>query len=224
MDHELGRSRGTGFVCFWNKEDADKAIEQSEILRQETTGTAAPAVRLITSTSINAADNQLCSPRKTRPTQAPIIEVLAISPATTSTGIRDVFSGRQSMGDDSDWVDEDDDMTGYAGGLGQMPSSSSSTYPQPLDSPIMSPLPRSRAAQASSSKRAGGSLTVNTSNRNGRGKGSGRSPMGRSSPLPPEAPFDQPTDPRGGRRGQLPNSRSGPAFRQPIQEEDEDEE
>lgn len=38
MDHELGRSRGTGFVCFWNKEDADKAIEQSEILRQETTG------------------------------------------------------------------------------------------------------------------------------------------------------------------------------------------
>lgn len=25
-------------MCFWNKEDADKAIEQSDILRQETTG------------------------------------------------------------------------------------------------------------------------------------------------------------------------------------------
>ncbi|KAG1780011.1 hypothetical protein EV702DRAFT_1276933 [Suillus placidus] len=32
------RSRGTGFVCFWNKEVADKVIEQSEILRAETMG------------------------------------------------------------------------------------------------------------------------------------------------------------------------------------------
>jgi nucleolar protein 4 len=38
MDHDSGRSRGTGFACFWNKEDADKVIEQSEILRSETTG------------------------------------------------------------------------------------------------------------------------------------------------------------------------------------------
>ncbi|PCH38948.1 hypothetical protein WOLCODRAFT_84595 [Wolfiporia cocos MD-104 SS10] len=38
MDHETGRSRGTGFVCFWNKTDADKAVEQSEILRAETVG------------------------------------------------------------------------------------------------------------------------------------------------------------------------------------------
>ncbi|KAG1833636.1 hypothetical protein DFJ58DRAFT_822140 [Suillus subalutaceus] len=30
------RSRGTGFVCFWNKEVADKVIEQSELLRAET--------------------------------------------------------------------------------------------------------------------------------------------------------------------------------------------
>ncbi|KAH6909904.1 hypothetical protein BKA70DRAFT_1275304, partial [Coprinopsis sp. MPI-PUGE-AT-0042] len=38
MDHDSGRSRGTGFACFWNKEDADKVIEQSDILRSETTG------------------------------------------------------------------------------------------------------------------------------------------------------------------------------------------
>ncbi|THH30975.1 hypothetical protein EUX98_g3202 [Antrodiella citrinella] len=38
MEHDTGRSRGTGFVCFWNIADADKAVEQSEILRAETTG------------------------------------------------------------------------------------------------------------------------------------------------------------------------------------------
>ncbi|OCH90226.1 RNA-binding domain-containing protein [Obba rivulosa] len=38
LDPETGRSRGTGFVCFWNKEHADKAVEQSQILRAETTG------------------------------------------------------------------------------------------------------------------------------------------------------------------------------------------
>ncbi|KAG6901600.1 hypothetical protein C0995_010161 [Termitomyces sp. Mi166 len=42
MDHETGRSRGTGFVCFWNKEDGDKAIAQSDLLRAETTGVVAP--------------------------------------------------------------------------------------------------------------------------------------------------------------------------------------
>ncbi|KAI6159066.1 hypothetical protein EDD17DRAFT_922105 [Pisolithus thermaeus] len=38
IDPETERSRGTGFVCFWNKDDADKVIEQSEILRTETIG------------------------------------------------------------------------------------------------------------------------------------------------------------------------------------------
>ena len=38
LDHATGRSRGTGFACFWNLEDADKAVQQSDILRSETTG------------------------------------------------------------------------------------------------------------------------------------------------------------------------------------------
>ncbi|KAF9787823.1 hypothetical protein BJ322DRAFT_1105870 [Thelephora terrestris] len=43
MDHETGRSRGTGFVCFWNVEDADKAVEKSELLHLETTGSTSKA-------------------------------------------------------------------------------------------------------------------------------------------------------------------------------------
>ncbi|KAI0826648.1 hypothetical protein BC628DRAFT_1419132 [Trametes gibbosa] len=43
MDIATGRSRGTGFVCFWNKQDADKAVEQGSILRAESLGNA-PAV------------------------------------------------------------------------------------------------------------------------------------------------------------------------------------
>lgn len=35
LEPDTGRSRGTGFVCFWNKDDADKALEQSELLARE---------------------------------------------------------------------------------------------------------------------------------------------------------------------------------------------
>lgn len=45
LEHETGRSRGTGFACFWNKEDADKVIEQSDLLRKETTGNAPAPVK-----------------------------------------------------------------------------------------------------------------------------------------------------------------------------------
>ncbi|ETW75268.1 hypothetical protein HETIRDRAFT_244962, partial [Heterobasidion irregulare TC 32-1] len=38
LDHDTGRSRGTGFACFWNKVDADKAVAQSEILRSDMMG------------------------------------------------------------------------------------------------------------------------------------------------------------------------------------------
>ncbi|CAE7109595.1 unnamed protein product [Rhizoctonia solani] len=35
MDHETGRSRGTGFACFWKKEDADAAVEEAEAMAKE---------------------------------------------------------------------------------------------------------------------------------------------------------------------------------------------
>ena len=38
MDTATGRSRGTGFVCFWNLADADKVVEQSDIIRTELAG------------------------------------------------------------------------------------------------------------------------------------------------------------------------------------------
>lgn len=40
MDYDTGRTRGTGFACFWNIEDADKVVEQSDLLR---TLTSAPS-------------------------------------------------------------------------------------------------------------------------------------------------------------------------------------
>ena len=30
MDHEAGRSRGTGFVCFWEKQNADACLAEAE--------------------------------------------------------------------------------------------------------------------------------------------------------------------------------------------------
>ncbi|WVO15672.1 hypothetical protein L204_103333 [Cryptococcus depauperatus] len=42
MDRETGRSRGTGFVCFWKTEHADQAIKESERVVQETGPNAIP--------------------------------------------------------------------------------------------------------------------------------------------------------------------------------------
>ncbi|KAI9063664.1 Pkinase-domain-containing protein [Trametes sanguinea] len=161
----------------------------------------------------------------------PAIEVLAVYPAEMPAGIRDVFSGRQSlsMGDESDWVDEEDESPAYVGGLGQMPSSASSTITTfaQAESPMLQPAPRSVTPRSAASKRAAAaamptlSVGTTTTARTGRGKAN-RSPAGRSSPLPTENVFESSTEPRGGRR-QLPAGRAGPAFRG-IQEEDEGEE
>lgn len=36
MDRETGRSRGTGFACFWKTDDADKALEEANRVREIT--------------------------------------------------------------------------------------------------------------------------------------------------------------------------------------------
>ncbi|RXW20333.1 hypothetical protein EST38_g5523 [Candolleomyces aberdarensis] len=179
---------------------------------------------------------------QSRSTHLPVVEVLAIAPANEPMTLRDVFSGRQSFsaaGDESDWVDEDDDIPAFAGGLGQMgitssiSSSSGASGIGPLNSePILtlSPAPRghrssSTSSSSSSSKRngsgsAGGKGAGVAGGSGTRGK-QGHSPAERHSPLPPEIPMS--SEARTG-RWQLPAARSGPAFKHAIQEEDEDEE
>ncbi|KNZ75856.1 Serine/threonine-protein kinase MARK2 [Termitomyces sp. J132] len=157
------------------------------------------------------------------------VEVIAISPASEPASIRDVFSGRQSSspGDEDEWVDEEDDVP-FAGGLGQMGmvsmSTSSSTVHTDTTPPMMMLSPPSRGHWPTK-------LTTNTQHSRSSSSGSGsavaarqkagHSPVERASALPQDNLYE--TETRGGRR-QLPASRSGPAFRQPIQEEDEDEE
>ncbi|KAH7099952.1 hypothetical protein BKA62DRAFT_268558 [Auriculariales sp. MPI-PUGE-AT-0066] len=45
IDKETGRSRGTGFACFWNKEDADTVVEHSKLLREEIGDTTTATTR-----------------------------------------------------------------------------------------------------------------------------------------------------------------------------------
>lgn len=155
------------------------------------------------------------------------IEVLAISPAMDSAGgIRDVFSGRHSLGDESDWVDEDDDIPAFAGGLGQTPTSATSfAHNIPDAPPLTLSSPPARGQGSRSAKRAArntGLGAAGPSSAQARQK-PGHSPVGRTSPVQAEAPHESET--RGGGRRQLPTGRSGPAFRAlAIQEEDEGEE
>ena len=156
------------------------------------------------------------------------VEVLVISPATEPVSLRDVFSGRQSlsMGDESDWVDEDDDIPPFIGGLGQMgmgigagmgtgQSGTMQTNLEPPPTVTLSPAPRHRSTKRAANRNSGpgGSTT---------GKKQGHSPVERVSPNPGDGGYDT-TETRAGRR-QLPAGRSGPAFRHAIQEEDEGEE
>ena len=155
------------------------------------------------------------------------IEVLAISPPGESMTIRDVFSGKQSLslgGDESDWIDEDEDVPAFAGGLGQMGCTGSGVVAQQNDAKpttvTLSPAPRGHRASKRSARNTGssGSGVVNGAVRQ---KG-GQSPAERASPLPPDTGYE-PLETRTGRR-QLPTTRSGPAFKHAIQEEDEEEE
>jgi len=151
-----------------------------------------------------------------------------------------VFSSgtRQSpaMGDESDWVDEDEDVPEFAGGLGQMSAGAgaglatgmmgfsmtntntapSTALERPL--PLVPQPPRGQNAyvRGRAAKPRTGGAGRGTS---GRPKG-GHSPAGRTSSLPPQNELGSGVETR---RWQLPNTR-GPAFRHAIQEEDEEEE
>ncbi|KAJ7233858.1 hypothetical protein B0H12DRAFT_1191879 [Mycena haematopus] len=167
------------------------------------------------------------------------IEVLAMSPVSDATTLRDVFSGGGraglglgavgvgSAGDESDWVDEDDDIPAFAGGLGQMPTSmagsSLSHHPSsaPIETVTLAPAPRGHRPSKRTNRSGSGSSTSSDRGGGGARQGSkaGHSPSVSSTPLPPEnSLYDSAA------RRQLPPGRSGQAFRQPIQEEDEGEE
>ena len=154
------------------------------------------------------------------------IEVLAISPPGESMTIRDVFSGKQSLslGDESDWIDEDEDVPAFAGGLGQMGCTGSGIVAQQNDAKpttvMLSPAPRGHRASKRSARNTGSS-GGGVGNGAVRQKG-GQSPAERAVPLPPDTGYE-PLETRTGRR-QLPTARSGPAFKHAIQEEDEEEE
>lgn len=155
---------------------------------------------------------------QTRTAHLPI-EVLVISPATEPTAIRDVFSSRQSLslGDESDWVDEDEDIPVFAGGLGQMGTStslSSSLGHNSIEGMPVMPVP-SRGSHKNSKRTNRGDSMMS-----GQGNSKPKALNERVSPIPQEQVIGEA---RTSRR-QLPVVRSGPAFRQAIQEEDEDEE
>ena len=170
--------------------------------------------------------------RATRPTT---IEVLAISPAQEkSANIRDVFSGRPSLSaghdDDSDWVDEDDHVPYYVGGLGQLPSTVGPTDRQNSTSQPPSPSPAggffnepltssssSKATNRNSKNRKASPQWLTNGNTSLRGRGPASS--GGQPPQPADA-FGETIEGRTSRR-QLPGGRSAAPV---IQEEDEDEE
>ncbi|KAL0958752.1 hypothetical protein HGRIS_014076 [Hohenbuehelia grisea] len=183
------------------------------------------------------------------------VEVLAVS-AESGNGYvyRDVISGRHSlnMGDESDWVDEDDwdDLPMFAGGLGQLSatlsvSSESSTsagrsgvyagshHHQQQHSlqtafaqHVASKEPMLTLAPAPrghrSSSTGAAAKRMNMPAPQGKRQKSAHSPVERVSPIP--MMMEGVPEPRSARR-QLPPGRSGPAFRaSAIQEEDEGEE
>jgi hypothetical protein len=133
--------------------------------------------------------------------------------------------GVGAAGDESDWVDEDDDIPAFAGGLGQMATSmggSSSHHPSSVvETVTLSPAPRGHRPSKRTNRSGSGSSTSSVERGGDARQGSkaGHSPSVSSTPLPPETSLYE----SAGRR-QLPPGRSGQAFRQPIQEEDEGEE
>ncbi|KAF7303808.1 Serine/threonine-protein kinase MARK2 [Mycena indigotica] len=160
---------------------------------------------------------------QTRTAHIPI-EVLAISPINEGATIRDVFSSgsrhglglstMNSFGDESDWVDEDDDLPTFAGGLGQMWSAGPSQSKPSPETITLSPAPRGHRPNKRTNRSGSGS---STSSAGGKTSKAGHSPSLNTTPLPSETVYESVS----GRR-QIPgHGRKGPAA---IQEEDEEAE
>ncbi|KAF7760274.1 hypothetical protein Agabi119p4_10950 [Agaricus bisporus var. burnettii] len=156
---------------------------------------------------------------QTRTAHLPV-EVLAISPVNETTMIRDVFSGRQSLnlGDESDWVDEEDDIPAFAGGLGQMGASASNLpanhYGTVETTPIVAPPSRGNHRNAKRTNRS----THGSGMASGQSSTRAKTLNERASPIPQDSAAETWTS-----RRQLPPKRAGPAFGLVIQEEEEDE-
>ncbi|KAG8933816.1 hypothetical protein FRC02_011138 [Tulasnella sp. 418] len=168
------------------------------------------------------------------------------------TNIRDVFAGRNSItsGDDSDWVDEDDDEPTFVGGLGQASSSgnsanhaSGSRLLNGRSHGTSSPMPGSPSIKKMELPAFGGARGRPTpARRNSKGssqKGHGESTRQQKSntgtsnesvtshvlaDVTEETAVEDLKGPAVRSRRQLPVPRNGPAFKNAIQEEDEDEE
>jgi len=171
----------------------------------------------------------------TRSIQSPIEDLS--DTGVGGTDFRDVFSSRPSLnlGDDSDWVDEDDDPPAYLGGLGQLTSQSSkqrgpvsggptgSPAPSRKELPLFGPTGRTRIPQ-NQKQRVVRSPGLAPTPDFSWGTSKQSSSSGAASTLVTQEVLST-SDTVGSRgRRQLPAARNGPAFRgHAIQEEDEDE-
>ncbi|EJD08478.1 Pkinase-domain-containing protein [Fomitiporia mediterranea MF3/22] len=230
-DASEGESQRAGYSPLRSADDPPRRSCYSTVLlaqkKQSTFGppSAASFITSVRSSSWKKAWGTEPPGWRSRQPQFPV-EVLAVSPAPDQPmTIRDVFSGRQSinLGDDSDWVDEDDDFPAFAGGLGQIPtnaSMASKLNQKNMELPMqLSPVPRPNNRGARKAGRGRGGARTRA----------GHSPITGTMPLPgSDGVFDVPpesivNETRMSRR-QLPNGRSAPAFKSAIVEEEEEEE
>ncbi|KAG8877412.1 hypothetical protein FRB98_006694 [Tulasnella sp. 332] len=173
---------------------------------------------------------------------------LAVDP--TQTNIRDVFSGKAGVmfsgGDDSDWVDEDDDEPSFLGGLGQTGSSSTGSsnaalhqshrggnmlFPPINSTGVLPGSPSFKALDLPGSRNRGNSSVIkrNTRPSNHRmSPDSGRHDWSTTATVSEEVVLEPIVHAEslgtGARTRRQPAGRAGPAFKTAIQEEDEGEE